>query len=645
MKDNKTINNNLENFSVFCGEIESNKVNKQYIEHEGKRHYIKPGLYLSKDKVKYKFVNGKIEILSIISRKKSNFICEVKCENAQIKLIPFKDSVPFEIDTKQLKYVVEGDRLLIKLNNKLIDGKYVGTLERIICNSRDMDASIKTLCQLHGFKTEFSPKAIEELKNIPYKVLKKDLLNRKDKRKEQFFTIDCFDTKDRDDAIAIEKLPDGGYILRVAISHVTHYIKKDSAIFKEALERGTSVYTPGAVNPQLPQQITNGICSLNEKVDRLTKTVEIRFDKDANILKYKIYDSIINSKKALSYDEVNEYFKSGLVPKNADRLIERLEECKELSEKLTKKKNKRGYINLITDEIKYIVLENEILSTGTYEQGIGQEIIENFMVIANNVIASDISKKNLDFIYRNHGVLELEKLKKSIIKLKNSILTNKEILNSDGNLSGILSLLSNDMDGLIISRHILTSLKKADYGVENIGHYGLGLKEYTHSTSPIRRGTDLVVQYLLDLYNSDNEFNKEQLLAELINHASVFSEREIAADKIEYEAESLKTFDYFKKNNIHDLDVFILDIRKDYIIVKKKGIPEGIVQIKNLEPFGYFDSKDNTIKVRNNKRVYKIGCKLKVVPAYISNMGIVYEPIQKTKEKTLLIKKPISFHN
>ncbi len=607
-----------------------------YIIYDKKKYPVSNRYYLEGDVISFKMYGKHAFANKIIDRSKTKFICEAKMEKGELKLIPFSSDhrIPFNFDIKEYKYIVDGDRVLIELSKELISGKYNGKFKELICNSRDMDSTIKTLCAMYEFPIEFSNEALDELKNIPLRVFEKDMVNRIDLRNEIFFTIDGSDTKDRDDAISIKRLPNGHYCLKVAISHVSHYIKPTSVIYKEALDRGTSVYTPGAVNPQLPQQITNGICSLNEKVDRLVKVTEMIFNEEGIIVDSKIYDGVINSRKAFTYEEVNEYLKDA---QKSDKspLYNKLIISEELSSKINKLKHSKGYLKLLSEEVYYQVDENKnIKFLREREAGKSEEIIENFMVSANNIQASTAVSNDLWFIYRNHEEADGSRIANAFKKIKRLNVIDKSVLENCKNLSEVLNVLPNDINKYIISRIVLRSLCKAHYSVNNMGHAGLCSKAYSHTTSPIRRGPDLVNQTILDLVENNQivieTFNAETL-TELSSH---FSERERASDKLEIAAEAIKVFDYYNNNDIKELKMTIVDIDHDKATIKAKGFPEGSLPIENISQTAYFDPARNIIRQTDTNKCYRIGEKISVRPINVNNLGIIYEMVNKEQKKT-----------
>ncbi len=464
---------------------------------------------------------------------------------------------------EQLRKLVVGSRVLVDIDKEriaIIEHKAVfeGHIDKVIGHKDDPDIEVATIAAQHGFLKEFSEEVLEELKSIPDRVLPEDFENRKDLRDKQIFTIDGIDTKDMDDAISIQKISDNSYILSVHIADVSHYIKEGSALDKEAQKRGTSAYLADSVIPMFPHQISNGICSLNEGVDRLTKTVDM-YIVNGEIIDYVIYDSVINSKKKMNYDDVNKILEQNIVPKGYEPFVEDLKTMQELSAILNQENAKEGKVDFASDEIKVIVSPTgEPLEFEARNQKTAEKLIENFMVAANSSVAEYHRWLETPEIYRVHGnpnddnlITALKTLKQEGLCSKDEIdpLINK-IKNGHYNSTDLNYFLNHFKDNenyLVISKLILKSMSKAKYSSSCDGHYGLGLNYYTHFTSPIRRHPDLIVHRLTNPYNN---YTPEQLipyyniLPEICEHDSQM-ERE--ADMAERETLDLKMAEYMQR--------------------------------------------------------------------------------------------------
>ena len=515
---------------------------------------------------KTNYADAKVE--KIIKRHTGKTIFEY---NGNGEFIPYTihGNVTVICPKDQLRKIVTGDRVLVTMDKECIatiENKAVfeAKIEKVVGHKDDPDIEVSTIAAEHGFLKEFPKDVIKQLKKIPDKVTEEDLKDRKDLRDKIIFTIDGKDTKDMDDAISIIKTNNNHYILSVHIADVTHYIKEGSPLDIEAKKRGTSAYLAGSVIPMFPHQISNGICSLNEGVDRLTKTVDMYISPEGEILDYLIYNSVINSKKKMNYDDVNKILEKNIIPKDYALFKEDLLIMKELSELLTKKSQDKGKVDFGTDEIKAITSPTgEPISFESRSQHTAEKIIENFMIAANSCVAEYHKWLETPEIFRIHGdpnddnlieafktlkiegLCPKEKVDSLINKIKNGHYSSKD-------LNNFLENFKENENYLLISKIILKSMSKAKYSSTCDGHYGLGLNYYTHFTSPIRRHPDLIVHRFTNPY--ENYTPSELLpyyntLPEICEHDSKM-ERE--ADKAEKETLDLKMAEYMQRQFEND---------------------------------------------------------------------------------------------
>lgn len=416
-----------------------------------------------------------------------------------------------------------------------------------------------------------------------------------------------------DDAISIKRKEDGGYILKVHIAHVSHYVKFGSAIFEEAARRGNSVYFPDSVVAMLPERLSNELCSLNPNVERLTRTVEIELDKNAKVTSYKTYRSVIKSKLKMNYDDVFDIITGKEAKSEYKPFVNDLMILKELSEKLTKIKIERGYTSFDSEELKFVMDElgntKEIL---VEKDNIAHEIIENCMLLPNELVTH--LYPGFPFGFRNHELPSAYKMYDLIETLKELGYPIKNLKNMKPNF--LIQRLLNDFKGkeeyVIISRIILTSLKLAYYGTENKGHFGLALQNgYTHYTSPIRRLNDLIIHNLLDMYE-DGNLTKEKLIEidnmieKLLEHAS---RMERQAEKAEYEADKLQVINYLKQHIGEEQIAYIEKITPEYIKVMVPGLMDGIIKFDDMPERTYM-LPSGKLKGVDTGRVYKPGHKV-----------------------------------
>lgn len=556
------------------------------------------------------------EVVKVLVRNMPNVVCEVRMTPEGFKyLYPVNtnNNLKITIGTQKMKKLIPGSRVLIEATNEIYDNMYVGKYIKTIGFINEPDIDFKTIAYNYGFNLEFPKEVLEELKKFSDEVTYEDKIGRVDLTDERVFTIDGKDCKDMDDAISIKRKEDGGYILKVHIAHVSHYVKFGSAIFEEAARRGNSVYFPDSVVAMLPERLSNELCSLNPNVERLTRTVEIELDKNAKVTSYKTYRSVIKSKLKMNYDDVFDIITGKEAKSEYKPFVNDLMILKELSEKLTKIKIERGYTSFDSEELKFVMDElgntKEIL---VEKDNIAHEIIENCMLLPNELVTH--LYPGFPFGFRNHELPSAYKMYDLIETLKELGYPIKNLKNMKPNF--LIQRLLNDFKGkeeyVIISRIILKSMKLAYYGTENKGHFGLALQNgYTHYTSPIRRLNDLIIHNLLDMYE-DGNLTKEKLIEidnmieKLLEHAS---RMERQAEKAEYEADKLQVINYLKQHIGEEQIAYIEKITPEYIKVMVPGLMDGIIKFDDMPERTYM-LPSGKLKGVDTGRVYKPGHKV-----------------------------------
>lgn len=556
------------------------------------------------------------EVVKVLVRNMPNVVCEVRMTPEGFKyLYPVNtnNNLKITIGTQKMKKLIPGSRVLIEATNEIYDNMYVGKYIKTIGFINEPDIDFKTIAYNYGFNLEFPKEVLEELKKFSDEVTYEDKIGRVDLTDERVFTIDGKDCKDMDDAISIKRKEDGGYILKVHIAHVSHYVKFGSAIFEEAARRGNSVYFPDSVVAMLPERLSNELCSLNPNVERLTRTVEIELDKNAKVTSYKTYRSVIKSKLKMNYDDVFDIITGKEAKSEYKPFVNDLMILKELSEKLTNIKIERGYTSFDSEELKFVMDElgntKEIL---VEKDNIAHEIIENCMLLPNELVTH--LYPGFPFGFRNHEIPSAYKMYDLIETLKELGYPIKNLKNMKPNF--LIQRLLNDFKGkeeyVIISRIILTSMKLAYYGTENKGHFGLALQNgYTHYTSPIRRLNDLIIHNLLDMYE-DGNLTKEKLIEidnmieKLLEHAS---RMERQAEKAEYEADKLQVINYLKQHIGEEQIAYIEKITPEYIKVMVPGLMDGIIKFDDMPERTYM-LPSGKLKGVDTGRVYKPGHKV-----------------------------------
>jgi len=501
------------------------------------------------------------------------------------------DKLNWEIDNNK-SGLVEGHRVLIHHNN----GR--NAVVKVIGHKDDPNVDILSILYDHGFNDAFSDGVLDELKDVPSyltkEVIEEELKNgRIDFRNKKVVTMDCDDTKDIDDAISIERLSDGTIELGVYIADVSHYIKKGSCLDREAFDRGTSVYPPGSVCPQFPHQISNGICSINPGVDRLAMCYLMRFDDHGRVIDFDVKEGIIHSSKKMTYSDVNRILEDNENLPGYEDYKKELYLMQKLSLLIEKQLIALGYLKFDMPEGKVILDEiYQVVDISKREQRTAEKIIEYFMLITNIELTKYAEYLGLPWIYRVHGMPDQDKLDKvmGILKLNRYIDSNdkkKKYYSSD--LQKVINSLSKKDNAEVFYKMLIVSQDKAKYSVENIGHYALGVGDYSHNTSPIRRLPDLLNQRILksflhygiektvDLYGTDD----------LYDDALHCSRQERAAEMVEREAVAMKKAEYMERH-IGDVYTGVISYVCDYgFWVLLENTVEGFVSVNELPRDNY----------------------------------------------------------
>ena len=561
-------------------------------------------------------------IVKIVERKVKQVVGEVYIKNHAfyVKLDDDKVKLDIKLDKDKTKGVVEGHKVLVKLTSKLEGNLYRGEVIKILGHKNDPGVDILSIVAKYNIPDTFSEKVIKELDYIPEEVKPNEMQGRTDLRDEVIFTIDGDDTKDIDDAISIEKLSNGNYKLGVHIADVSYYVKEGSALDDEAYLRGTSVYLADRVIPMLPHKLSNGICSLNPGVDRLALSCVMEINEQGETVDYSIFESVIRSSIQMTYKKVNLILEENIIPEDYEPYASKLLLMKELAGILRKMKEKRGYIDFEIDEPKIIVDgTGKAIDVVKRERGTGEKLIEDFMIAANETVATHIYYMELPFLYRVHGVPSEEKIANFLKFISvlgyNVKLTSKEIYPTT--LQDLLSQLKDKKEYQILSSMLLRCMQKAVYDKTNIGHFGLGSKCYTHFTSPIRRYPDTTVHRLIRKYLFKNQIDKDTInyiddkLVYIGEHTS--DTERIAAD-CEREVDDMKMAEYMMDHIGEEYEGMITTVTNFGMFVELPNLVEGLVHIDDLTDDTYiFDDETFALRGVNNKRGYRLGDKVKIV--------------------------------
>ena len=583
-------------------------------------------------------------IVKIVDRSAKELVGEFNIIKNVGIVTPDDDHFKFkiEIPLKESKGAVDGHKVLVKILNRKDSDVYSGEIIKVIGHKNDPGIDILSIACKYGIDDTFSDEVLDEVEKLPYEVKASEKKGRKDLTDKEIFTIDGDDTKDIDDAISLDILKNGNYLLGVHIADVSNYVTESSFVGKEAENRGTSVYIVGRVFPMLPQKLSNGICSLNPNVERLAFTCEIEIDKETGKkVNSDIYLSVIKSRKQMTYNNVNKILEENVVPEGYEEFKDTLIKMNELAHLLRKYKINRGYIDFDIEEAKIEVNDRgEAIDIKKRHRGEGENLIEDFMIAANEAVAETIYYMDLPFIYRVHGIPSEEKIRNfakfvSVLgykingNLKN--ITPKVVQN-------ILEVLKKKKEHQILSKLLLRSMQKAVYDKTNIGHFGIASSCYTHFTSPIRRFPDLTVHRLLKTYLVNHAIDVET--TEMWDHKLDFigphsSKKERDAFECECEVDDMKMAEYMEKHIGEEYVGYISEVMNFGMFVELDNLVEGLVRIDTLGERYLFDEETFTIYSKRDKRGYRLGdqVKVKVIAANKLTHRVDFEMVEKLYDR------------
>ncbi|MBE6159316.1 MAG: ribonuclease R [Firmicutes bacterium] len=552
-----------------------------------------------------------------------------------------KKNITVEIEKDSAFNVVEGHKVQAKIIKEQTKNRYLARILTVIGHKDDPGVDILSIAYKYGIYPEFNAEVEEELKNIPDHVEDSELKGRRDLTDKVIFTIDGDDTKDIDDAISLEE-KDGNYVLGVHIADVSNYVKENTALGDEAYKRGTSSYLADTVIPMLPHQLSNGICSLNEGVIRLSMSCVMEIDNNGKVVNYEIFPSYIKSSKKMTYKHVNNLLMRNTVDEGYEPFKDTLLKMNELAHILRKEKISRGYIDFEIDEAKIVQDESgKAIDVIKRVREDGEKLIEDFMIAANECVAQTIYNMDLPFIYRIHENPKPEKVDEFLnlvkilgYKLKTNV---KEI--TPKVMQSVINELKDKPEFPILSTLLLRSMRKAEYSKENLGHFGLASKAYTHFTSPIRRFPDLTVHRLLKKYLVENDMSMttiNTLETSLIEVASQSSEREVAAVDAERDVDDMKMAEYMESHVGEEYEGIISGITSYGMFVELPNLIEGLVHISTLKG-DYFNYIEEILSMvgKSTKKTYRLGDKVKVkcVAASKLSSSIDFELVEERKTK------------
>ena len=526
-----------------------------------------------------------------------------------------------------------------------------GKVLEILGKKGDKGLDILTIIKKHSLPEEFPEKVERFTENIEDHIPKTEYKKRKDLREVRMVTIDGEDAKDLDDAVSIERLESGNYKLGVHIADVSHYVKENNPLDKEALKRATSVYLIDRVIPMLPQKLSNGICSLNPKVDRLALSCFMVIDKLGKVLEHEIVESVINTSERMTYTEVTKILKKedNELLKKYDYLYDDFKAMEELCNILNKKRLDRGAIDFDFEESKIILDKmGKPIDIRPYEREISNRIIEEFMLVCNETIAEHMYWANIPFIYRIHENPDEEKLQRFsefIYNLGYVVKWSKEIHPSS--LQEVLNKVKGEKEESVVSTLLLRSMMQAKYGPESVGHFGLAAKYYCHFTSPIRRYPDLMIHRIIkEFINGKVDSERASKLVPIVDYAAKqSSERERTAEEAEREVDDMKKAEYMSEKIGEEFDAVISSVTSFGFFVQLPNTVEGLVHISTLDDDYYiYDERHLSLVGERTKNIYRLGdpVRIKVARVDLENHEIYFDLLKEdlnTEDKALLTKK------
>lgn len=510
----------------------------------------------------------------------------------------------------------ENDKVVVEITVwPAEDRKPEGKIIEVLGQKGERGVEIDSIVKAHGLPEEFPKKVLDEAEFVAVPIPEEEIQRRFDIRDLKTFTIDGEDAKDLDDAVSIEKLPNGNFKLGVHIADVTHYVREKSKLDKEALKRATSVYLVDKVIPMLPKTLSNGMCSLNPFEDKLTLSIFMEINDKGEVVKHDIHESVINSKARMTYTEVSDILEKDdpLLKKTFSHMVDEFKMSEELARILMKRRERRGSIDFDFPEAKIILnKDGEVVDIKHYERRISNRIIEEFMLISNETIAEHYFWLGLPFVYRVHetpSAEKMEQLSKFVATFGYTIKGDLEDVHPKA-LQAIVENIKGKREEEAISTILLRSLKQARYEPTCLGHFGLAAKYYCHFTSPIRRYPDLQIHRIIkeQLNNKINQKRQDQL-SNIVEYASTqSSERERAAELAERDVHDYYKACYMADKVGQEFEGTISSVTNFGMFVELENTIEGLVRLANMaDDYYIYDDMTYTIIGERTKKTFRIG--------------------------------------
>ncbi|KJH54657.1 ribonuclease R [Bacillus licheniformis] len=517
---------------------------------------------------------------------------------------------------------VEGHKVVVRLTS-YPEGRMSaeGEIIEILGHKNDPGIDILSIIHKHGLPGDFPAEAMEQAGNTPDTIDEKDLEGRRDLRDQTIVTIDGADAKDLDDAVTVTKLKNGHYKLGVHIADVSHYVTEGSPIDQEAYERGTSVYLVDRVIPMIPHRLSNGICSLNPKVDRLTMSCEMLINPQGQVVEHEIFQSVIKTTERMTYSDVNKILVDDdeELKQKYEALVPMFKDMEDLAAILRGKRMERGAVDFDFKEAKVLVdEEGKAKDVVLRERSTAEKLIEEFMLVANETVAEHFHWMNVPFIYRIHEDPDQEKLQRFLEFVTTFGYVVKGTAGSihPKALQSVLEEVRDRPEEAVISTVMLRSMKQAKYDPQSLGHFGLSTEFYTHFTSPIRRYPDLIVHRLIRTYliqGKTDEATREKWAEKLPEIAEHTSNMERNAVDAERETDDLKKTEFMLDKIGEEFDGVISSVTNFGMFVELPNTIEGLVHVSFMtDDFYRYDEQHYAMIGERTGNVYWIGDEITV---------------------------------
>ncbi|MCB0729396.1 MAG: ribonuclease R [Ignavibacteriae bacterium] len=561
--------------------------------------------------------NQEGQIVNVIERKRKEIVGVLRKSKSFYFVEP--DDVKIHRDiyvpSKNLNNAKDGDKVVvakIEWENQQLNPE--GVITEVLGKAGSYDAEIASIAREFGIRYKFSKSVLQEAENLNTDISEIEVKSRIDFRSKNVITIDPKTAKDFDDAVSIEKLSNGNYSIGIHIADVSHYLTPGKPLFKEAEKRATSVYLVGKVIPMLPEKLSNNICSLVPNEDRLTFSVIVEFAPNGEQINYQISKSIINSKRRFTYEEVQEIIEKGEGDFAGDIL-----ELNKIARILRKERTEKGSINFTTPDVEFILDEKGTpVDIKIKESNESHQLIEEFMLLANRIVSAHVNKKDqrekTPFVYRIHDLPSEEKIME-FAKFVQSLgyNFNPDVHNYSSEIQKLLESVKGTEEEAVVNEIAIRSMAKAVYSTQNIGHFGLGFKYYSHFTSPIRRFPDLIAHKLIFEFitkDTSKSFNWKRL-EEICDHSSFMERTAINAERLSIK---LKQIEYLKNKIGENFKGVISGITHFGIFVElSSNLAEGLIHLKDLEDDYYvLDEKSYSIIGSHNEKQFRLGDKIQV---------------------------------